>query len=93
MVLLDRCAATGYQSRLDAALAAACVALAAAKECMPLDLSTLAAQLDRGTTLQVTGAEPEAALRSEAAEVAEALQGDTACLSGGVGQRGGRFTK
>lgn len=47
VVLLDRCAAAGYKPALDAALAAACVALAAAREGIPADVAQLSAQLNR----------------------------------------------
>ena len=47
VVLLDRCAAAGYQPRMDALLVAACVALAADKEGLPLGPAQLAALLDR----------------------------------------------
>lgn len=82
VVLLDRCAAAGYQPRMPAMLAAACVALAAAREQLALDTTLLAAQLDPGATLQALGAEPAAALQAEMHAVAAALQGDTACISG-----------
>lgn len=47
VVLLDRCAAAGYQPRMPALLAAACVALAAQQEGIPLETAALAGQLDR----------------------------------------------
>jgi hypothetical protein len=83
VVLLDRCAAAGYRSRMDALLAAACVALAAEKEGMELPTALLAALLDAEATQREAGAQPLAALDAELQQVTAALQGDTACLSGG----------
>lgn len=79
VALLDRCAALGYQPRQDAAHVAACVALAAEREGMPLDLASLAAQLGQ---MQGAGGDPEAALQGEMQAAVAALQGDTSCLTG-----------
>ncbi|KAL4859186.1 putative aldo-keto reductase 2 [Chlorella vulgaris] len=81
VVLLDRCAAAGYRSRMDALLAAACVALAAEKEGMALPTAQLAALLDAEATHREAGAQPLPALDAELQQVTAALQGDTACLS------------
>ncbi|KAI3436046.1 hypothetical protein D9Q98_002103 [Chlorella vulgaris] len=81
VVLLDRCAAAGYRSRMDALLAAACVALAAEKEGMELPTAQLAALLDAEATQREAGTQPLAALDAELQQVTAALQGDTACLS------------
>lgn len=81
LVLLDRSAAAGHCTRMDAALAAACVTLAAEQEGISLDPATLAAQLNREMTVHATGAEPEDAVAAEVEQLRTVLQGDTACLS------------
>lgn len=46
VILLDRCTAAGYQTRMPVLLAAACVALAAQAAGLPVELASLAARLD-----------------------------------------------